>query len=204
MWNRRHGIAVSPAMKRARVHTCLAGSAAIAAACAAHGETFGLAPPSERTESGWLGYLNARFGLRIDLPASGFRQQLSPDGSGITLTSLDRAVIIAVHANWLQSILPGATDRAGRSIASLHGQAIAETEQKGGDVTYSVQRDDFYVISGTIGSSVYYERVAISPACPDVFDAVRLTYPQALERALDPLVTRVSLSLRAVCPSRVE
>jgi hypothetical protein len=181
--------------------------AAIAAAaldCAAHAAMVDEPPPVSQNDPGWFRYLNARFGLRVDLPETGFRQELSPTGSGITLTSPDRAITINVHANWLGSILPNATDSAGRNIASLHEQAMAETRQKGGNVTYSVRHDDFYIISGTLGAMVYYERVAISPVCPDVFSAIRVQYPPAIEREFDPLVRRVSLSLRAVCPSRIE
>jgi hypothetical protein len=181
-----------------------AAIAATALACTAHAAALETAPSAPPRDPGWVRYINARFGLRVDLPESGFRQTLSPDGHGVTLTSRDRAITIEVHANWLGSILPDATESAGKSIATLHGHAMAQTRQKGGSVTYSLRRDDFYVISGTLGATVYYERVAISPVCPDVFNAIRVKYPQAIEQELDRLVTRVSLSLRAACPSRVE
>jgi hypothetical protein len=182
-------------------------SAAIAATafgCIAQAEPVEGPPSTSQSDPGWFRYLNARFGLRVDLPENGFHQELSPNGSGITLTSSGRGITINVHANWLGSILPDATDSTVRSIASLHQQAVAETRQKGGNVTYSIRHNEFYVISGNLGTMVYYERVAISPACPDVFNAIRVKYPQAIERELDPLVTRVSSSLRAVCPSRIE
>ena len=181
-----------------------AAIAAIALACAAHAAMYDAAPPAGQGGAAWFRYINARYGLRVDLPDNGFRQTLSPDGHGVTLTSSDRSITIAVHANWLDSILPVRTGSADTSIAALHDQAVAETRQKGGSVAYSIRRNDFYVISGTIGPAVYYERVAISPACPDVFNAIRLIYPQAIEHALDGLVTRVSLSLRALCPRPIE
>jgi hypothetical protein len=184
---------------------CIGGLlAAIAAAAVgtAQGAMFDATASVARPEPGWVRYLNARFGLRVDLPESGFRQELLPDGHGVRLTSRDRAITIDVHANWLASILPAFA--ADRSIAALHEQAVAETRERGGNVTYSMRRGDFYVISGTLGASVYYERVAISPACPDVFSAIRVEYPQGIERELDRLVTRVSLSLRAMCPAPAE
>ena len=95
-------------------------------------------PPGD---PGWFRYSNARYGLRVDLPDSGFRQALAPGGHGIVLTSPDRAVTIVVHAN---------------------------------------------------------------RRSPEVFNAIRVTYPQAIEQELDSIVTRVSLSLRAMCPSRIE
>jgi hypothetical protein len=179
---------------------CIAiGSAAIAVAALAW--TACAAPIGEL---GWIGYLNARFGLRVDIPASGFRRDLSPTGTGLTLTSRDGAISIDVHANWLAGVLPEATRNAGQSITSLHEQAIAATRQKGGIIGTSVRRDDSYVISGTLGSMAYYERVVISPACPDVFDAIRVKYPQAIGRELDALVARMASSLRAVCPPSTE
>jgi hypothetical protein len=181
-----------------------AAIAAAALACAAHAAGLVGRPSVPPDEPGWFRYINARYGLRVDLPDSGFRQALAPDGHGITLVSPDRAVIIAVHANWLDRILAAPSRSAGRSIAALHEQAIAETRQKGGSVTYSVRHDDFYVISGALGPAVYYERVAISPACPDVLNAIRVTYPQGVEQELDAIVRRISLSLRAMCPSRIE
>ena len=170
----------------------------------AHAVVLAGAPPAPPDDPGWFRYINARYGLRVDLPESGFRQTLSPDGDGVTLTSSDRAITIAVHATWLDRILPGERGSADLSIAALHDQAMAETRQKGGRVTYSVRRSDFYVISGTLGPTVYYERVAISPACPGVFNAIRVTYPEAIEQELDAIVSRVSLSLRAMCPARIE
>jgi len=179
----------------------IAACTAAWAGAASIGASQEIPSPPAAMQHGWFRYHNARFGLRVDLPDAGFVRDLSPGGSGITLTSPDRAITIAVHANWTQSILPDATASAAQSVAQLLEQAIAKTRQHGGSVTYTVRHDDFYVVSGYLGGNVYYERLAISPACPHVFDAVRLTYPQAIEHTLEPVVTRVSLSLRAVCPT---
>jgi hypothetical protein len=180
----------------------IAAGATASTACAeavSGGQLFGY-----QARVDWVRYLNARFGLRVDLPDKGFRRELTSNGSGMTLTSLDQAITIEVHANWVKSILPGETPGADRTIAFLHDQAVAQTWSRGGKVTYSVRHHDFYVISGTLGPMVYYERLAISPACPDVFDAIRVKYPQTIERELDPLVTRLSMSLRAICPAATE
>jgi hypothetical protein len=90
------------------------------------------------------------------------------------------------------------------AIAATAFGCTAQAEPVEGPPSTSQNDPGWFRISGTLGSMTYYERVAISPACPDVFNAIRLKYPQAIERELDRLVTRVSSSLRAVCPSRVE
>ena len=179
--------------------------AAIVTTAAAAAETTGsVGPVPQGVPSGWVGYLNARFGLRVDLPASGFRHELAPNGSGVTLTSSDGAVTIVAHANRVASVLPAAGRDAAQNVATLLDDALAQTRRNGGSVTYSVRHSDFYVISGYLGDRIYYERLAISPACPGVFDAIRVTYPPHAKPALDPIVTRVSRSLQAVCPAPSE
>ncbi len=74
--------------------------------------------------------------------------------------------------------------------------AGGQTLSKNGTVTYSVRKVDFYVISGSFGTNIYYERLTISPECPGIFNAFRVFHPQALDRTLNATVTRMSESLR--------
>ena len=55
------------------------------------------------------------------------------------------------------------------------------------------------MLSGQFKDTTYYERMAISPRCPHVFNRFRITYPKSKERELSKFVTRLSLSLRATC-----
>jgi hypothetical protein len=170
-------------------------------AAVAHGETFGASRTAAFVApADWFRYQNVRFGLSVDLPDIGLRRELASDGSGLTLTSGDSAITIQVHANAIRRILPDAGDDANRSAAALFAQTLAETRTRGGIITYGAQRDGFYAIAGALGDSIYYERLAISPDCPQVFGAVRMKYPAAIERALDTTVARLASSLRAVCP----
>lgn len=86
-----------------------------------------------------------------------------------------------------------------KSISQLFDNEVAQTIQKNGTVTYSVKKDEFYVISGNFGDNTYYERMTISSRCPAIYNGLRIFHPKVFERALDGLVTRMSNSLRATC-----
>lgn len=151
--------------------------------------------------SNWFRYINPRFGIAIDIPARGYRYELPVNGSGLTLTSNNGAVVITVSAHWVVNIFEGANNDVRRSISHLFDDAVAGTIKKKGTVTYSVKKDEFYVISGNFGDNTYYERVTISPRCPAIFNGFRIFHPKTLERSLDTVVTRMSNSLRATCQS---
>ena len=152
-----------------------------------------------RIDADWFRYINSRFGVADDVPAKGYRYELSTNGAGLTLTSLDHAVTITVLAHWLINILDSANNDVKRSISLLFDKAVTDTTNQNGSITYSVRKSDFYVISGSLGTNAYYERLTISSECPAIFNSLRIFYPQSLERSLESLVSRMSLSLRPTC-----
>ena len=164
------------------------------------GEEVALADLSgARLDQSWFRYINPQYGVAIDIPASGYRYDVSADGSGLTLISVDKPVAITVYANRVRNVLEAANNDARRSIAMLFERRVAETVEKKGTVTYSVKNPDFYVISGNFNGDTYYERLTISAECPAIFSAVRIFHPTSLERSLDGVVTRMSRSFRATC-----
>ena len=62
-----------------------------------------------------------------------------------------------------------------------------------GDITYESSRDEFLVLSGYRDEDIFYTRVAVSRdrriAC--ILD---VTYPRALKRQFDGIITRMSRS----------
>jgi hypothetical protein len=152
-----------------------------------------------RIDANWFRYINWRFGVADDIPAKGYKYDIPTNVSGVTLTSFDRAVTITVNAHWLINILDSANNDVKRSISLLFDKAVTDTTNQNGSVTYSVRKDDFYVISGSLGTNTYYEKLTISSECPAIFNSLRIFYPQTLEHSLNALVTRMSLSLRATC-----
>ena len=173
---------------------------AICVQSAAYAEEVSLSQLSgAQIDSNWFRYINPRFGVAIDIPTRGYRYEVPENGSGLTLTSNNGAVVITVFAHWVVNILDGADNNVRKSISQIFDNAVAETIQKGGTVTYSVKKDDFYVISGNFGDNTYYERMTISPRCSAIYNNFRIFHPKMIERSLDGLVTRMSKSLHATC-----
>jgi hypothetical protein len=139
-----------------------------------------------RIDADWFRYINSRFGVAVDTPARRYRYDVPVNGSGLTLTSFDRAVTITVYAHWLINILDSASNDVKRSIFLLFDKAVTDTTSKNGTVTYSVRRDDFYIISGNIGPNTYYERLIVSSECPAIFNSLRIFHPQTHERSRPP------------------
>jgi len=173
---------------------------AICVQSAAYAEEVSLSQLSgAQIDSNWFRYINPRFGVAIDIPTRGYRYEVPENGSGLTLTSNNGAVLITVFAHWVVNILDGADNNVRKSISQIFDNAVAETIQKGGTVTYSVKKDDFYVISGNFGDNSYYERMTISPRCSAIYNNFRILHPKTIEQSLDGLVTRMFQSLRATC-----
>lgn len=132
----------------------------------------------------WQRYRNPRWGYALDVPIDLFATEVVlPDGRGETMLSADRRSRLAVFA------LPNPT---GKSLARVAADYLREA----GDpvVTYRRQtRNGHMVISGNRGSDVFYLRVAEGRGGVHGLD---LAYPTAVERAFDPIVTRISRSFR--------
>ena len=127
------------------------------------------------------------------------RYLLPENGSGFSLISKDGSVTIMVSAHWVANRFEEANNDARKSISQLFDDAVAETLQQSGTITYSIKKDEFYVISGNFGDNGYYERMTISSTCPAIYNSVRVFYPNRLDLLLNTLVTRLSKSLSATC-----
>ena len=152
-----------------------------------------------KIDNQWFRYVNRRFGLAIDIPTQGYRYEVPINGSGLTLTSRDKATTITIYAHWVINVVDNADNVVSRSVSQLFDKAVNETLEKRGTVEYSVKKDEFYVISGRFGNDMYYERLTVSPNCPAIFNTFRIFHPLYQEKTLDALVTRMSKSLTATC-----
>jgi hypothetical protein len=133
----------------------------------------------------WRTYRNARFGTTIEYP-SRFRPGRPPDnGGGLGFSASDGASfsIFGSH-NSLEHDLPGleAFVRDGRDKAE--------------QVTYSARGSDWFVLSGTRGTSTFYERYLLSHR-GKIVNGFVIAYPSRLQAVYGPIVTRMSRSLCA-------
>jgi hypothetical protein len=155
--------------------------------------------PGARIDANWFRYANRKAGVAIDIPTNGFRYEVPAGGADLTLTSDDGAITITVSAHGVKNVLGTAPGDARRSVARLFDTAVDNAIRKHGAITYKVKKDNFFVLSGVVDDNTYYERLNVSPSCPDGFGALRVFHRKSLTSRLNHLVTRMSLSLRATC-----
>ena len=68
--------------------------------------------------------------------------------------------------------------------------------EPGAAVTYQAHGENWFVISGTEGENLFYERHLLSHR-GQIVDNFVISYPARLKQIYDPIVTRMSQSLRA-------
>ena len=145
------------------------------------------AAPAHAEDGPWATYRNARFGTTADYPAYLFTVRDVPpangDGQGFR-TEDGRATLLIYGARNAESETPASY--------------LAKYVDLGG-VTVSYRRvtDRFYVVSGTRGENVFYERCNFAPVPQGVIDCIGITYPAEDKATWDPIVARLGASLRA-------
>ena len=129
----------------------------------------------------WDVYRDGIYGCRLDYPAALFSPEArdagepqafsGPEGIRFRILGLENATRWTpqdIRENFLNDEMPG-------------------------DITYESTRDEFLVLSGYRDDDIFYTRVAVSSdrrvAC--ILD---VTYPRALKRQFDAIITRMSRS----------
>jgi serine/threonine-protein kinase len=135
----------------------------------------------------WRSYQNDRYGTTIDYPDF-FKAEPPPDNDdGRRFKSADGAEF-AVFASY------GALDF---DLAGYQ-KYILEKLGPGKAVTYQAHSDDWFVISGTKGDDIFYERYMLSHGKEMGFvEGFVMSYPAVLKRTYDPIVTRMAKSFRS-------
>lgn len=82
-------------------------------------------------------------------------------------------------------------------LAEERALSRAHYHESGGRITYDTGGPGWFVLSGTLGASIFYLRVEQGWTCEGraALAHVELLYPAALRRAYDARVTRVARSL---------
>jgi hypothetical protein len=68
----------------------------------------------------------------------------------------------------------------------------------GASVTYKRVTHRFYVISGTREGKIFYDRCNFSPDPGGIIDCLSISYPEQEKTEWNPIVSRLSRSLRAM------
>jgi hypothetical protein len=150
----------------------------LAASCASFGDT----------DLGWRGFDDAASGTHVDYPAGIFsRSEASPSPSrpGQLFGSADGRAHLAVFAVHN----PGHASAAAFIARNLRVPAST--------LHYERTTPSFFVVSGVHDNNIFYARCNAS-ADHSVLHCINLVYPAQEKRRWDPVVTRISRTLRAV------
>lgn len=134
---------------------------------------------------GWRTYRNPRFGTTIEYPDR-FRPGRPPEnGAGLGFASADGASFTA----W------GSHNSLEHDLAALEA-FIRENYEGGERITYDARGSNWFVLAGTAGDSIFYERYSLSHR-GTIVNGFAIRYPARLRKEYDAVVTRMSRSFRA-------
>lgn len=152
---------------------CLLALAAFAAAA------FQVAPLRYQT------YQNARFGYSIPYPAALVRPQPEAEnGDGRRFVSADGTTTLTAYAGY------NALDY---TVAQQMQMSRQSWQEKGAKVTLAKVLPDGYVLSGTVKSTIFYEKAALHNG---TFSTFSWQYPAAQKQRMDPVVTYTARAFR--------
>jgi hypothetical protein len=133
----------------------------------------------------WLIYQNDRYGTTIEYPDF-FKMGPPPDADdGRKFKALDGGAF-SVFASFNVFDF----DLGGYQADTL------KNLDPGSVVTYQTHGDNWFVISGTRGDAVFYQRHLLSHR-GELTNGFVISYPAKLKQTYDPIVTRMSQSFRA-------
>lgn len=131
---------------------------------------------------GWRLYRNSRFGTTADVPKDWTMGEAPQNDDGRVFTSPDKQSEIIISGSFR-------TFQKEQEIADRLAPGEGET------IAYRRQGKDWLAVSGTKGDRIFYRKSRLS--CNGaVWNSVSIDYPASQKKNFDPLVTRVSRSLR--------
>ncbi len=132
----------------------------------------------------WRSYHNDRYGTAIDYPDQ-FKPEPPPDADDGRKFKDAQGAEFAVYASY------NALD----FDLAKYQDFVLKNLDPGQVVTYQAHDGNWFVISGTKGDSIFYQRHLLSHG-GQMTEAFSITYPAAAKLSYDPLVARMAKSLR--------
>jgi hypothetical protein len=132
----------------------------------------------------WLTYHNDRFGTTIDYPDR-FKAEPEPaNDDGRKFTSADGA----------EFVVYGSLNVDELNLAQFQDFALKNLDP-GHVVTYNAHGENWFVISGTNGAKIFYERHLLSHR-GELTENFSIEYPAAAKEDYDAIIARMAKSLR--------
>ncbi len=133
-------------------------------------------------QSMYKNYCNARFAFCIDYPSTLTMQTPPENGDGRTFKSKDGLVqMLAYGSN--NSLMEKLETR-------FNAESTSSSTRK---VSYKLFEPDFFVISGTENSKVFYEKVLFKN---DEYKTFLITYPTTQKKIYDPITAKIARSFK--------
>jgi len=147
---------------------------------------FGIVTTTARAET-WRIYENARFGTTIEYPDRFVAGKPPENGDGLSFSSADGSSFSV----W------GSHNSLDHNLAQQEAFFRKILQEDGAIITYRASRENWFVLSGTQGDKTFYVRELLSNRNNTrLIHGFKIVYPSRLDKAYDPIVTRMSHSLR--------
>src|SRR5262245_48544595 len=137
-------------------------------------------PPAPSAVRSWVSYRNAAFGFALLYPGDVFVSEASQPDGGRSFLSRDGHARLVVSA---------AVNTSGITLAK-HRQSLVEGHYKDATFDYAPQRSTWFVLSGTVGDEIFYQRVTF-PCDRRTFHSWKLVYPVTERTFYDRIVEAV-------------
>lgn len=138
-------------------------------------------------EEAFKTYTNDRFGYTIEYPARLLIPQGgSEKGDSQLFVSADgqARLITYISNNSQRQSIKDIFQKESRDASS------AKITKK---VTYKIQKDNWFVVSGYIGSKIFYQKTFLTK---ELFKTFYIEYPQNQRHIYDPIMSRLGRSFR--------
>jgi len=134
----------------------------------------------------WTTYRNERFGTTIDYPPDKFNPTSPPaNADGLRFIAADGGAF-AVSA--INNVLH-------QTLAAIETAAVKNLD-RGERISYREHGPNWFVLSGTRGNTIFYQRHLLSHR-REIINDFAISYPAKLRSGYDPIVTRMARSFRA-------
>ena len=134
----------------------------------------------------WTRYADPRFGAAADVPPGFSAGEPPADGGGLEFTGADGRAKIAIY---------GLLNVENQRLSEYSSFSLEKETEAGWQVTYNRTSSSWFVHSGRKEDRIFYEKTIF--ACDSrIVNSVWIEYPSNLKVKFDPLIQRISASLR--------
>jgi hypothetical protein len=137
-------------------------------------------PAPSKTDDGWASHRDARFGFALQYPFEVFLPDPEPSNEGKSFVSRDGRARLLISA---------AVNAQGLTLTQ-HRRSLMQGAYKSATFDYTPQRGTWFVLSGTLGTDMFYHRVTFTCG-GQALHGWKLVYPLSERAVYDRIVEEV-------------